>query len=103
MSALRLGAAVNVRGFQSLVNSLGDRKDTVIDVEALQDEFGRFRVWSGNLGVLQKGHSSLDYRLRDAPLLSNEVSKLLKELEANLHAGKSLKILVTTGSDEGST
>jgi hypothetical protein len=87
MSTIRLGAAVNVREFQSLLNSLETHQGHVVDSEALQDEFGRFRVWSGNLGVLQKGHSSLDYRLRDAPLLSNEVSKLLKELEENLHAG----------------
>lgn len=87
MSAIRLGAAVNVREFQSLVNSLDTHQGHGVESEALQDEFGRFRVWSGNLGVLQKGHSSLDYRLRDAPLLSNEVSKLLKELEENLRSG----------------
>ncbi|KAF2446128.1 hypothetical protein P171DRAFT_430342 [Karstenula rhodostoma CBS 690.94] len=86
MSAIRLGAAVNVREFQSLINSLDTHQGHTVDPEALQDEFGRFRVWSGNLGVLQKGHSSLDYRLRDAPLLSNEVSKLLKELEENLRS-----------------
>lgn len=87
MSAIRLGAAANVRDFQSLLNALSIHKSPVLDHEAVQDEFGRFRVWSGNLGALQKGHSSLDYRLRDAPLLSAEVSKLLKELEENLHAG----------------
>ncbi|KAK7190075.1 hypothetical protein DPSP01_006371 [Paraphaeosphaeria sporulosa] len=86
MSAIRVGAAINVREFQSLLNSLGALQGHAIDFEALQDELGRFRVWSGNLGVLQKGHSSLDYRLRDAPLLSNEVLKLLNELEENLHA-----------------
>lgn len=89
MSTLRLGAAINVREFQNLLDSLPTPQGHGLDSEALQDEFGRFRVWSGNLGVLQKGHSSLDYRLRDAPLLSNEVSKLLKELEQNLQAGTS--------------
>ncbi|KAL5451415.1 hypothetical protein PMIN07_008616 [Paraphaeosphaeria minitans] len=86
MSAIRLGAAINVREFQSLINSLDTHQDHAIDSEALQDEFGRFRTWNGNLDVPQKCRSSLDYRLRDAPLLSNEVSKLLKELEENLHA-----------------
>lgn len=89
MSVIRLGTAANVRDFQSLSNALATRESQALDHEALQDEFGRFRVWSGNLGALQKGHSSLDYRLRDAPLLLNEVSKLLGELEKNLHAGKS--------------
>ena len=87
MSAIRLGAATNVRDFQNLLNALAIYKDHALDPAALQDEFGRFRVWSGNLGALQKGHSSLDYRLRDAPLLSGEVLKLLEELQSNLHAG----------------
>ncbi|KAF1971801.1 hypothetical protein BU23DRAFT_173105 [Bimuria novae-zelandiae CBS 107.79] len=86
MSAIRLGAAANIRGFQNLLNALAVHDAQVLDPEALQDEFGRLRVWAGNLGALQKGHSSLDYRLRDAPLLSNEVLKLLKELEENLNA-----------------
>jgi hypothetical protein len=34
---------------------------------------------------LQKGHSSLDYRLRDSPLLSDNTLKFLKELEDNLN------------------
>jgi hypothetical protein len=87
MSVIRLGAAANVRDFQNLSNALATRESNTLDPEALQDEFGRFRVWSGNLGALQKGHSSLDYRLRDAPLLLNEVSKLLSELKMNLGAG----------------
>lgn len=91
MATIRLGAAANVRDFQYLLNALADGEHgDVLDREALDDEFGRFRVWSGNLGVLQKGHSSLDYRLRDAPLFSNEVLKLLKELEDNLRAGMRL-------------
>lgn len=87
MSVIRLGAAANVRDFQNLSNALTTRESNALDPDALQDEFGRFRVWSGNLGALQKGHSSLDYRLRDAPLLLSEVSKLLSELEMNLCAG----------------
>jgi hypothetical protein len=86
MAAIRLGTAANVRGFQDLLNALSTTTPAV-DREALQDEAGRLRVWSGNLGALQKGHSSLDYRLRDSPLLSSNVLKLLQELENNLSAG----------------
>ncbi|KAF2474226.1 uncharacterized protein BDR25DRAFT_385695 [Lindgomyces ingoldianus] len=87
MATLRLATAANIRLFQSLSASLAtsDAKcTTLINPEALDDEFGRFRVWSGNLGALQKGHSSLDYRLRDSPLLSSNALKFLKELEENL-------------------
>lgn len=87
MSSLRLATAANVRAFQVLLNNLdqGDnRRAASIDREALEDEIGRFRVWSGNLGALQKGHSSLDYRLRDSPLLSGNALKFLNELEQNL-------------------
>ncbi|CBY01168.1 hypothetical protein LEMA_P022980.1 [Plenodomus lingam JN3] len=87
MSKLRLATAANVQAFHSLLHALdvnqGDLAIT-IDAEALEDEFGRLRVWSGNLGALQKGHSSLDYRLRDSPLLSGNALKLLQELEQNL-------------------
>ena len=87
MTVIRLATASNFRGFQILVNALvssdGKRKEQ-IDQESLEDEFGRFRVWSGNLGALQQGHSSLDHRLRDSPLLSGNALKFLEELNHNL-------------------
>lgn len=89
MSAIRLATASSVRSFQILVNALitsgpGGQWEEQLDQESLDDEFGRFRVWSGNLGALQKGHSSLDYRLRDSPLLSGNALKFLEELKHNL-------------------
>jgi hypothetical protein len=87
MASIRLATASNVRGFQDLSHVLAtsDGKWTdSIDYDGLLDEIGRFRVWSGNLGALQKGHSSLDYRLRDSPLLSTNALKFLKELEDNI-------------------
>ncbi|KAF1933465.1 uncharacterized protein M421DRAFT_88673 [Didymella exigua CBS 183.55] len=88
MTAIRLTTASNVRSFQTLLNALatsGARWKEQIDREGLEDEFGRFRVWSGNLGALQKGHSSLDYRLRDSPLLSGNALRFLEELNDNLN------------------
>ncbi|KAF1850975.1 uncharacterized protein K460DRAFT_382512 [Cucurbitaria berberidis CBS 394.84] len=88
MSSLRLATASNVRAFQSLLNALNtsDSKWAAsIDREALEDEIGRFRVWSGNLGALSKGPSALDHRLRDSPLLSSNALKFLEELEGNLN------------------
>lgn len=88
MSTIRLATASNVRAFHDLSHALSssDNKwEDSIDREALDDEIGRFRVWSGNLGALQKGHSSLDYRLRDSPLLSGNALRFLQELQENLN------------------
>ena len=87
MTEIRLATASNVRSFQTLAHALvscDDKRKGQITQEALEDEFGRFRVWSGNLGALQKGHSSLDYRLRDSPLLSGNTLRFLEELNHNL-------------------
>ncbi|KAJ4367074.1 hypothetical protein N0V83_007604 [Neocucurbitaria cava] len=88
MASLRLAAASNVRAFQILSNALSTSDNKwahSIDREALEDEIGRYRVWCGNLGALLKGHASLDYRLRDSPLLSSNALKFLGELEENLN------------------
>jgi hypothetical protein len=88
MSTLRLATASNVRAFQILTDAL-DASDGKwsqwIESETLDDEVGRFRVWAGNLGALQKGHSSLDYRLRGSPVLFSSALRLLHELEQNLN------------------
>jgi hypothetical protein len=88
MSTIRLATASNVRAFHDLSHALSISENKwveSVDSEALDDEIGRFRVWSGNLGALQKGHSSLDYRLRDSPLLSGNTLKFLQELQENLN------------------
>ncbi|KAH5436168.1 ADP-ribose phosphatase [Parastagonospora nodorum] len=93
MSSIRLATAANVLAFQNLTTAL-DTSDGkwahLIESDGLQDEIGRFRVWSGNLGALQKGHSSLDYRLRDSPLLSTNTLKFLKELEENINEASAI-------------
>ncbi|KAF2220091.1 hypothetical protein BDZ85DRAFT_284530 [Elsinoe ampelina] len=42
-------------------------EDNSAPFEQLEWERGRFRLWSGNLGALQAGPSSLDARLSEAP------------------------------------
>lgn len=49
------------------------------------DELGRLRVWAANIGAHQTGQSSLDFRLRDASHISNQITKLLRDLEQSLH------------------
>ncbi|KAJ6010478.1 hypothetical protein N7451_001890 [Penicillium sp. IBT 35674x] len=44
------------------------------------DELGRLRIWAGNTGALQCDQLSLDYRLRDASHLKNEISRILQRV-----------------------
>lgn len=90
MTAIRNATIACTRSFRLLAAALegGDAAHRdLIAPASLEDEYGRFRVWSGNLGAQQKGHSSLDYRLRDSPLLQSNVLKLLQELETNINEG----------------
>ena len=77
-----------------LLSSLSSFNDLINDVDAPQyiyesevpaaswiDELGRLRIWAGNVGAHQTGPSSLDFRLRDASHIQDEVTKLLKDLE----------------------
>ena len=48
------------------------------------DAFTRFKMWAGNLGAHQSGRASLDYRLREAPHLQEQVIYLLEDLSQSL-------------------
>lgn len=52
------------------------------------DAFGRFKIWSGNIGAHRVGQRSLDYRLRDASHLQEHVFTLLSSLLDGLQDGK---------------
>ena len=59
-------------------------KSCLVDLE---EEFGRFKIWTGNLGVLAKGHGSLDWRLRDADVMRSTILSLLQQLNRTLQLG----------------
>jgi hypothetical protein len=44
----------------------------------------RFSLWAKNLGLFQHGHSSLDYRLRDADLIKDFILEILDDLNEYL-------------------
>ncbi|KAL9034726.1 MAG: hypothetical protein Q9214_006912 [Letrouitia sp. 1 TL-2023] len=48
------------------------------------DELGRLRIWAANIGAHQTGQSSLDFRLRDASHISDEIIDLLNDLSGRL-------------------
>ncbi len=49
-------------------------------VGAWEDELGRLRMWAANIGAHQTGQSSLDFRLRDASHVREQIIKLLHRL-----------------------
>jgi hypothetical protein len=86
-------ASTCLQAFSILLQALhnaGPEIAVQVPRDSLEDEFGRLRVWAANIGALQKGHSSLDYRLRDAPLVHENVLKLLAELKENIHQSTSM-------------
>lgn len=56
--------------------------------DAIENESGRFKIWIGNLGALQKGRSSLDFRLRESVVMRSNVLKLLDQLRETLDRSK---------------
>jgi hypothetical protein len=79
-----------LRTFAGLVEKLRARPSDLMPRDAMEDECGRFRVWCGNLGALQQSFASLDYRLRESPVMLASVSKLLQQLRSNLTESKYL-------------
>ncbi len=51
---------------------------------SLRNESQRFDLWARNLGLFSDGHSSLDYRFRDAPSVYDYTHQLLSTLEGSL-------------------
>ncbi len=77
-----------LQSFVGLSKELQAHPTTLMPREAIQDEHGRFRVWCGNLGALQQSFASLDYRLRESPLMLSSVCRLLQQLHSNLCESK---------------
>ena len=73
--------------FADLVDRLGE--PLTLFREAISTESQRFELWATNLGLYHSGHSSLDYRFRDAPSLYEFAHKLLRDVERYLSLSRS--------------
>ncbi|KAJ8132879.1 hypothetical protein O1611_g746 [Lasiodiplodia mahajangana] len=51
-----------------------------LKVPFLSSEAERFQLWAHSLGLYHEGHASLDYRVRDAVIVKERLSELLKQL-----------------------
>ena len=79
----QLVVTFNVLQVESIKDRLSD-----VDWENWSYEVERFHVWANSIGLLHQGHSSLDYRLRDAGKLTAYIEKLLVDLEQALRLRK---------------
>lgn len=92
-SPIALHSTLCIDGFNQVCSLLQDpdrESQYGITYSKICDELGRFRIWAGNIGALQHVNvrSSLDYRLKDAPMLRDQISRLLVDLNAALVDGK---------------
>ncbi|KAJ3536922.1 hypothetical protein NM208_g6520 [Fusarium decemcellulare] len=98
MTSISENVASCLGGFQTLlstleaeaVTTLPDYDPSDISMPMVKDQLGRFKVWSANIGAHRTGRSSLDYRLRDASNIRNQVVKLLQDLSECLDDAKDL-------------
>lgn len=74
--------------FATLGKELLVRPSAFMPRGCVENEGGRFRVWCGNLGALQQSFASLDYRLRESPVILSSVCGLLQQLRSNLAESK---------------
>ena len=88
MSTIRAATEACIHSFAVICHEIDQH--SWLDASAcdeIREESGRFRVWTGNLGALAKGHSALDWRLRDADVMRSTVLSLLDELQNTLELG----------------
>ena len=68
--------------------------------DQLTTQAQRYELWAENLGVYHLGHSSLDYRFRDAPSIHRLTYRLLGHLEETLSTGKFQYVIMSYHSNE---
>lgn len=70
-----------------------------LSIRGWEDELGRLRVWAANIGAHQTNQSSLDFRLRDASHVREQIIKLLGSLTRRLDDARGV---LQEGDDQGS-
>lgn len=61
-----------------------------VQQSTLQDELCRLKIWVGNIGAHRTDRSSLQYRLRDASHLKDQVSRLVRSVHVMLQIASSI-------------
>lgn len=89
VSGLSIASASNgcLKAFDLLSSGLiasGDNNKSCMPPMALNNQRDRFKIWAGNLGALQQGHASLDFRLKESSFLQTTFLELLSRLRDTL-------------------
>lgn len=96
MMAASISSSVvaSLKAFNALIEKLNstDPEDLpeALPIGQWEDELGRLRMWAANIGAHRTGQSSLDFRLRDASHIRNQILKLLKYVEASIGSAQEL-------------
>lgn len=80
------------RHFITLIDTLRrvtGELESELSTRTVEDELGRFRVWASNIGAMTSGRASMDYRMRNAGYLRENVKSLLEDLKQSLGEGPS--------------
>ncbi|KAJ9606762.1 hypothetical protein H2200_008771 [Cladophialophora chaetospira] len=66
------------------------KQQPILTLEDLRDDFESFRVWTKNLGVFATDNSSLDFRLREASEVRDDLVSLIRSIATDLHESQFL-------------
>jgi hypothetical protein len=65
--SIKAGAKACQTLFTSLLSRLSKVDDAPLPATGLQDEFGRFSLWTATMAVFAPDQACLDFRLKDVP------------------------------------
>ena len=84
MSSLALETSKCFQALSSLVRWLTASRHPLLWISDVEDQIGRLRIWSSNVGASASGPASLDHRLHGAPTMAQNVLKLLLDLSSQV-------------------
>ncbi|CAF9933693.1 MAG: hypothetical protein HETSPECPRED_008748 [Heterodermia speciosa] len=76
--------------FTEQARSLTLHQAEILNAEKWNDELGRLRIWAANIGAHKTGQSSLDFRLRDASHIRDQIIKLLNSVDDSIRMAREL-------------
>jgi hypothetical protein len=77
------------KAFDDVYNGIRNTdRDLELDFTSVRDEYGRLKIWSGNIAGHHTGRRSLEYRLRDALHIREQVVEILVELKEILDSSE---------------
>ena len=56
----------------------------------VEDQYGRFNIWTSNIGVFARAHASMDYRLKEAADIRDLMVRLLETLLGHIEQSESI-------------